>query len=141
MRSVGKGMTVLSADKDYQKKRQKSLARQTDSMREGFARAGRRLVLVSITTRLSLPLDFTIYDTHTHTHPFNGSLSRTTQVSRYQKGKTNLDITEARDSEWQWHQLGHMQVCTSLQTDNHASTPPLSFFTGRMSFLPPKKQC
>jgi len=30
-------------------------------------------------------------------------------------------------SEWQWHQLGHMQVCTSLQTDNHASTPPLSF--------------
>jgi len=46
-------------------------------------------------------------------------------VSRYQKGKTNLDFTEARDSEWQWHQLGHMQVCTSLQTDNHASTTPL----------------
>jgi len=38
-------------------------------------------------------------------------------VSRYQKGKTSLDFTEARDSEWQWHQ----------QTDNHASTPPLSF--------------
>jgi len=65
--------------------------------------------------------------THSHTHPFNGPLSGTTQVSRYQKGKTNLDFTEARDSEWQWHQLGHMQVCTSLQTDNHASTPPLSF--------------
>jgi len=48
-------------------------------------------------------------------------------VSRYQKGKTNLDFTEARDSEWQWHQLGHMQVRTSLQTDNHARTPPLSF--------------
>jgi len=47
-------------------------------------------------------------------------------VSRYQKGKTNLDFTEARDSEWQWHQLGHMHVCTSLQTDNHASTQPLS---------------
>jgi len=46
-------------------------------------------------------------------------------LSRYQKGKTNLDFTEARDSEWQWHQLGIMQVCTSLQTDNHASTPPL----------------
>jgi len=41
--------------------------------------------------------------------------------------KTNLDFTEARDSDWQWHQLGHMQVCTLLQTDNHASTPPLSF--------------
>ena len=32
-----------------------------------------------------------------------------------------------RDSEWQWHKLGRMQVCTMLQTDNHASTPPLSF--------------
>jgi len=38
-------------------------------------------------------------------------------VSQYQKRKTNLDFTEARDSEWQWHQLGHMQVCTLLQTD------------------------
>jgi len=47
-------------------------------------------------------------------------------VSRYQKGNTKLDFTEARDSEWQWHQLGHMQVCTSLRTDNHASIPPLS---------------
>ena len=137
--------------------------------------------------------------TNTHTHTFNGPFSETTRVSRYQKGKTNLDFTEAvlwrcwlggrkgirpvkklsggvlawlsvwsmvqtciwpswchchslslaplksrlvlpfwyqltrvipdkgllnvwrRDSEWQWHQLGHM-----LQTDNHASTPPLS---------------
>jgi len=65
---------------------------------------------------------------HTHTHPFNGSFSGTTRVSRYQKGKTNLDFTEARDSEWQWNQLGHMQVCISLQTDNHASTPPLVFY-------------
>jgi len=61
-------------------------------------------------------------------------------VSRCQKGKTDLDFTEARDSEWQWHQLGQMQVCTALQTDNHASTPPLSFFTGRMPFLPPNQQ-
>jgi len=48
-------------------------------------------------------------------------------VSRYQKSKTNLDFTEARDSEWQRHQLGRMQVCTALQTDSHASTPPLCF--------------
>jgi len=54
-------------------------------------------------------------------------------VSQYQKGKTNLDFTEARDSEWQWHQLGRMQVCTSIQTDKHASTPPLTF-------LPPNQQ-
>jgi len=61
-------------------------------------------------------------------------------VSRYQKGKTTLDFIEARDSEWQWHQLGNMQVCTLLQTDNDASTPPLSFFTGRMPFLSPNQQ-
>jgi len=48
-------------------------------------------------------------------------------VGRYQKGKTNLDFTEVTDSEWQWHQLEHMQVYTSLQTDNHTSTPPLCF--------------
>jgi len=61
-------------------------------------------------------------------------------VSRYQKGKTNLDFNEARDSEWQWNQVGRMQICTSLQTDNHASTPPLKFFTGWMPFLPPNQQ-
>jgi len=60
-------------------------------------------------------------------HPFNGPLSGTTWVSQYQKGKTNLDFTEARDSEWQSHQLARMQVCTSLQIDNHASTPLLNF--------------
>ena len=76
---------------------------------------------------------------HTYTHPFNSCFSGTTRVSRYQKGKTNLDFTEARDSEWQWHQLGHMQV-TSLQTDNHASDPHLSFFTGRMPFPPHNQQ-
>jgi len=51
--------------------------------------------------------------------------SGTTRVSRYQKGKTNLDFTGARDSECQWYQLGRMQVCTVLQTDNYASTLPL----------------
>ena len=75
---------------------------------------------------------------HTHTHTFNGPLSGTTQVSRYQKGKTNVDFTEARDSERWWHQLGRMQVCIALQTDNHAST---QFFTGWMPFLLPNQQC
>jgi len=68
---------------------------------------------------------------HTHTHTFNSPFSRTTQVSQYQKGKTNPDFTEARDSEWQWHQPGHIQVCTLLQTDNHTSTPPLCFLQAR----------
>jgi len=34
----------------------------------------------------------------------------------------------AIDSDCQWHQQGHMHICTSPQTDNHASTPPLSFY-------------
>jgi len=54
-------------------------------------------------------------------------------VNWYQEGKTNVDFTEARDSEWQWHQLGHMQVCTSLQTDNHASNPMVFY---RLDALP-----
>jgi len=53
--------------------------------------------------------------------------SREPVPEKYHEGKISLDFTEARDSEWQWYQLGRMQVCTSLQTDKHASTPPLSF--------------
>jgi len=75
-----------------------------------------------------------------HTHPLNGPLSGTTQVSRYQKGKTNLDFTEARDSEWQWHQLA---VCKSAPRSRQITTPAPhhSFFTGLMPFLPPNQQC
>jgi len=65
---------------------------------------------------------------HIRTHPFNGPLSGTTRVSQYQK--------ETRDNEWQWHQLGRMQVCTSLQTDNHASTPPSFLQAGCPSCRP-----
>ena len=60
--------------------------------------------------------------THTNTHTFNGPFSGTTQVSRYQKAKTNLDFTEARDSEWQWHQPGHMQ-CKSASRSRQITTP------------------
>ena len=59
-------------------------------------------------------------NTHTHTRltaPFSG----TTRVSRYQKGKTNLDFTEARDSEWQWHQLG--RICKSAPRSRQITTP------------------
>jgi len=42
---------------------------------------------------------------------------------------------------WQLHQLDHMQIiCTSRQTDNHASTSSL-VFTGQMLFLTPNQQC
>jgi len=73
---------------------------------------------------------------HTHTHTINGRFSGTTWVSQYEKGKTNLDFTEARDSEWQWHQLGHMQVCRQITTP----APNPSVFTGGMPFLPPNQQ-
>ena len=72
------------------------------------------ITLVSILSNLTLTvtlLTIETTNTHTHTHTFNGLFSGTTRVSRYQKGKTNLVFTEAKDSEWQWHQLGHMQVC------------------------------
>jgi len=48
-------------------------------------------------------------------------------VSRYQKGKTILDFTDARVSEWQWHQLGHMQICISLQTKKPRQHPITQF--------------
>jgi len=87
-------------------------------------------------TSQQLKQNSSVLSNNTHTHPFNGPFS-----GAVQKGKTNVDFTEARDSEWQWHQLGDMQVCISLQTDNHANTSLLKFLTGRMPLLPPNQQC
>jgi len=71
-------------------------------------------------------------------HPFNGLFSKTTWVSQYQKGKTSLDLNEARQCgvfQWQWHQLDHMLIiCTLLQTDNDNNTPSLNFY--RTNALP-----
>ena len=39
--------------------------------------------------------------THTHTHTFNGPFARDYPGEPVPKGKTNLNFTEARDSEWQ----------------------------------------
>jgi len=47
-------------------------------------------------------------------------------VSQYQKGKTNLDFTEARQKV-AMASAGPYAVCTSSQTDNHASNPLLGF--------------
>jgi len=61
--------------------------------------------------------------THTHTHPFNGFFWAT-QVSRYQKGKTNLDFTEARDSDISW------VICKSAPCSRQTTipTPHHSFY-------------
>jgi len=72
--------------------------------------------------------------------PFNGVFSRAACVSKYQKGKTSLDLNEAKDDGgfgMQWHQLDHMQtICTLVQTDTTPTTHH-SVFTGRMLFLMP----
>jgi len=60
-------------------------------MRPSHSSGGAVLILIY----LILPLK------DTYTHPLNGPFSGTARVSRYQKGKTNVDFTKARDSEWQ----------------------------------------
>ena len=97
---------------------------------------GSSFAVVSIITVLTLSTKRT--NTHTHIRlralcPGLPGWASTKEV------KPIWIFTEARDSEWRCHQLGHMPVCTSLQTDNHANTPPLSF-TGRMPFLLPNQQ-
>jgi len=71
-------------------------------------------------------------------HLFNGLFYRTSPVSWYQKGKTRLDLNDARDDGvfgWQWHQLDHMQTtCTSLQTHSHINISSLNFY--RLDALP-----
>jgi len=64
------------------------------------------------------------------TTPINGLFSRTTWVSRYQKGKTSLDLNEALwDLRTKWQQLNHMRtMCTSLQTDNYINISSLNFY-------------
>ena len=64
-------------------------------------------------------------DKRTHTHiRLTALCPRLPGWAGTRKVKTNLDFTEARDSEWQWHQLGHMQVCPSLQTDSLTMPAP-----------------
>ena len=104
--------------------------------RDGVKGLKSRYVL-GIPTSLALLCLVVIVETHTHTHTFNGPFSGTTQVSRYQKRKTNLNFTEARDSEWQWHPLCKFAPRSSQIT---TPVPHHSFFTSRMPFLPPNQQ-
>jgi len=58
----------------------------------------------------------TIRHTHTHTHiRLTALFPGPPMWDGTRKVKLIWIFTEARDSEWQWHQLGHMQVCISLQ--------------------------
>jgi len=96
-----------------------------------------KVVAWQISTNASPTLKYneTLRHTRQHKQPFN--YPRRPVPER----QTNLDFTKARDSKWQWHQLDYRQdICSSLHTANHASTPPLSFFAGLMPFLPPNQQ-
>jgi len=54
-----------------------------------------------------------------------------TAFSPGQPGKPAPEMKQEM-MEWQWHPLNHVQIiCTLLQTDNHASIPPLSFLQTR----------
>ena len=63
-------------------------------------------------------------------HPFHSPLGFCSGLPGWAgTRKVNQSVfTGARDSKWQWHQLGHMQICTLTQTHNHASIPPLTFY-------------
>ena len=79
----------------------------------------------------SLAVALTTYfaQSDTHTRQFNGLFSRTAWVSRHQKGKPFWILLKQEKMGWRWHQLDHMQIiCTTLQTDNHTSTPSVIFY-------------
>ena len=67
--------------------------RQTHSQQHNSRHAATNRQTLAPTNKANLLFNST---THTHTR-FNGPLSGTTRVSWYQKGKTNLDFTGARD--------------------------------------------
>jgi len=84
---------------------------------------------------------------HTHTHtrmqPFYSllgfcpGLPGWASTRKVKPGRQNQSgSTGARDNEWQWHQLGHMNICT---WPRHITMPAShhSVFTGQMPFLPP----
>jgi len=65
-------------------------------------------------------------------HPFNSLLLR--NLGKPAERKQAMMV-------WQWHWLDHMQIiCTSRQTDHHASTSSLYFFTGQVLFLMTNQQ-
>jgi len=82
------------------------------------------------------------YIAHTHTHTtvllLFWNMSGTTYVSRYQKGKTNLDLLEQEivsGSGICW------AICKSAPHPRQpCQHPTTQFFTGRMPFLSPNQQ-
>jgi len=110
------------------------------------------LVCAYVMSRMSIMLSclFIMSDIHTHsacmharTHahttiygPLGFCLglrgwAGTGKVKPGRYNQSRLVLPWARDSELQWHQLGHMQTCTLTQTHNHANISPLSLLKAR----------
>jgi len=73
-------------------------------------------------------------------HPFNGLFSGTTWVIRYQKGKTSLDLNEARDDGIFGCCGISRTICKQAAPHSRQITTPTphhSILTGRMLFLMP----
>ena len=85
---------------------------------------------VLLTLNLKIGTDVASWVTHTYTPVLTALCPGLPGWAGIRKVKP-IWILLKQESEWQWHQLGHMQVCALLQTDNHASTPPLSFLQAR----------
>jgi len=58
--------------------------------------AGQSELIAEVSLLTACQKSLLMWKKTTNKHPFNGPLIWTTQVSRYQKGKTNLDFSEAR---------------------------------------------
>ena len=77
-------------------------------------------------------------------HPFNSLFCRTTWVCQYWKGKTSLDLNEARDDGVLGCSGISWTICKQSAPRSRqitTSTPHHSVFTGRMLLLPPNQQC
>ena len=84
---------------------------------------------------------YSVCTLYSHTHPFNGPFSGTTRVSQYQKGKP---IWILRKQETVSISGISWAICKSAPSSRQITTAtplPLSFFTGRMLFLPPNQHC
>jgi len=87
-----------------------------------------RAVMINIADFKASCYKITYFNNDKLLNPFNSLFSSTTWVSQHQKGK-QFWILVKQEIQWQWHQLDHMQlICTSLQTDNHASTTSLKLW-------------
>ena len=81
----------------------------------------------SCITSVYLQFNFSVTP-HTHTHTrLTALFPGLPRSAGTRKAKSIWILLNQETVSGNGNQLDHMQVCTSLQRDNHASTPPLSF--------------